>query len=64
MREWLATRLREPRMAAILSIGMIAVSAALAANYSRSLLAFLLFQASILVLYFVRRPSWCSISPG
>jgi branched-chain amino acid transport system permease protein len=58
MREWLATRLREPRMAAILSIGMIAVSAALAANYSRSLLAFLLFQASILVLYFARMTRW------
>ena len=58
MREWLATRLREPRMSAILSIGMIAVSAALAANYSRSLLAFLLFQASILVLYFARMTRW------
>lgn len=58
MREWLATRLREPRMAAILSIGMIAVSAALAANYSRSLLAFLLFQASILLLYFARMTRW------
>ncbi|HEX7513610.1 MAG TPA: branched-chain amino acid ABC transporter permease [Candidatus Methylomirabilis sp.] len=58
MREWLATRLREPRMAAILSIAMIAVSAALAANYSRSLLAFLLFQASILVLYFARMTRW------
>jgi branched-chain amino acid transport system permease protein len=58
MREWLATRLREPRMATILSIGLIAVSAALAANYSRSLLAFLLFQASILVLYFARMTRW------
>jgi branched-chain amino acid transport system permease protein len=58
MRAWLATRLREPRMAAILSIGLIAVSAALAANYSRSLLAFLLFQASILVLYFARMTRW------
>ena len=58
MPEWLATRLREPRMSAILSIGLIAVSAALAANYSRSLLAFLLFQASILVLYFARMTRW------
>jgi branched-chain amino acid transport system permease protein len=62
MREWLATRLREPRMAAILSIGMIAVSAALAANYSRSLLAFLLFQASILVLYFARMTRWLKMA--
>jgi len=62
MREWLATRLREPRMAAILSIGLIAVSAALAANYSRSLLAFLLFQASILVLYFARMTRWLKMA--
>jgi branched-chain amino acid transport system permease protein len=62
MRAWLATRLREPRMSAILSIGLIAVSAALAANYSRSILAFLLFQASILVLYFARMTRWLKVA--
>jgi branched-chain amino acid transport system permease protein len=50
MAGWLA----QPRLAALICIGLILVSAAAVGHYPRSLLAFLLFEASILVLYLAR----------
>jgi branched-chain amino acid transport system permease protein len=58
MRERLTVWLRKPGVGILLTIGLIGVSAALAAHYPRSLIAFLLFQTSILFLYFARMARW------
>jgi branched-chain amino acid transport system permease protein len=43
---------------AIMAIGLLAVSAAAVATFPRSILAFLLFQTSLLVIYAARLPAW------
>jgi branched-chain amino acid transport system permease protein len=54
MRARLAAWLADPRRAAPLSLGLLATSAAAVGYFPRSVLAFLAFQASILVLYLAR----------
>ena len=43
---------------AALAIGMLALSGVAVAVFPRSVLAFLLFQASLLVIYLARIPAW------
>lgn len=54
----LRTWLQHPASAAVLVAAAIGLSAYAVGHYPRSLLAFLLFQASILLLYFARLPRW------
>lgn len=56
MRAQIARWLEHPRLATLLCVGLIGLSAAAVGHYPRSALAFLLFQASILALYFARLP--------
>lgn len=54
----LAAPLRRPIPATITVAGVIALSSYAVAHFPRSLTAFLLFQASILLLYFARIGAW------
>src|SRR4030095_6739916 len=47
-----------PASAFIISVGLIIVTAYAVSHFPRSIVAFMLFQASILVLYFARMPAW------
>jgi branched-chain amino acid transport system permease protein len=47
-----------PVSAFIVSVGLILVTAYAVSHFPRSIVAFMLFQASILVLYFARMPAW------
>ena len=47
-----------PVSAFIISVGLILVTAYAVSHFPRSIVAFMLFQASILVLYFARMPGW------
>jgi branched-chain amino acid transport system permease protein len=47
-----------PTSAFIISVGLIIVTAYAVSHFPRSIVAFMLFQASILVLYFARMPAW------
>jgi len=47
-----------PVSAFIVSVGLILVTAYAVSHFPRSIVAFMLFQASILVLYFARMPGW------
>ncbi len=51
---WLTTVLNRPWPATALVVGVIGLSSFAVAHYPRSLIAFLLFQASILLLYLAR----------
>jgi len=46
--------LDHPTAAIIIAVGLIAVTAYAVSHFPRSIIAFMLFQASILVLYFAR----------
>ena len=48
--------LDRPPTAIAISIGLLAVTAYSVSHFPRSIVAFMLFQASILVLYFARMP--------
>jgi branched-chain amino acid transport system permease protein len=50
--------LAQPVSAFIISVGLILVTAYAVSHFPRSIVAFMLFQASILVLYFARMPGW------
>jgi branched-chain amino acid transport system permease protein len=50
--------LDRPALAITLVVVMLAVTAAAVSHYPRSIIAFMLFQASILLLYFARMPAW------
>jgi branched-chain amino acid transport system permease protein len=50
--------LNRPTPAIIVAVGLIAVTAYAVSHFPRSIVAFMLFQASILVLYFARMPAW------
>ncbi len=50
--------LDRPTPAIIVAVGLIAVTAYAVSHFPRSIVAFMLFQASILVLYFARMPAW------
>ncbi len=61
---WLAALLNRPGPATGIAVAMIALSAYGVAHYPRSLIAFLLFQASILLLYLGRMAPWLKLSLG
>ena len=54
----LAAVLNQPLPAAVTVMVVIALSSYSVAHFPRSILAFMLFQASILLLYFARMPGW------
>ncbi len=56
--------LNRPVPATILAMLAIGLSAFLVSYQPRSILAFLCFQGSILVLYFARVPSWLKVALG
>ncbi|MEK7878578.1 MAG: branched-chain amino acid ABC transporter permease, partial [candidate division NC10 bacterium] len=56
------TWLNRPWPATILVVGITAVSSYAVAHFPRSLIAFLLFQCSILLLYFARVPRWLKLA--
>ena len=59
---WLNSWLNRPWPATILVVGITAVSSYAVAHFPRSLIAFLLFQCSILLLYFARVPRWLKLT--
>ncbi len=59
---WLNSWLNRPWPATILVVGITAVSSYAVAHFPRSLIAFLLFQCSILLLYFARVPRWLKLA--
>jgi len=61
---WLAAVLNRPGPATGLVVATIALSSYSVAHYPRSFWAFLLFQASILLLYFARMAPWLKLSLG
>ncbi len=61
---WVTALLNRPWSATALVAGMLALSSFAVAHYPRSLIAFLLFQASILLLYFARMAPWLKLSLG
>src|SRR4029453_636612 len=50
--------LDRPLPAFVVSVGLLAVTAYAVSHFPRSIVAFMLFQASILVLYFAQMPAW------
>jgi branched-chain amino acid transport system permease protein len=50
--------LERPLPATILSVALILVTAYAVSHFPRSVVAFMLFQASLLLLYFARMPVW------
>ena len=50
--------LSQPVPAFIISVVLLGVTAYAVSHFPRSIVAFMLFQASILVLYFARMPAW------
>jgi branched-chain amino acid transport system permease protein len=50
--------LAQPVSAFIVSVGLILATAYAVSHFPRSIVAFMLFQASILILYFARMPAW------
>ena len=61
---WLSTLLNRPWSAICLVVTVTGLSSLAVAHYPRSLTAFLLFQASILLLYFARMAPWLKLSLG
>jgi len=61
---WLPAVLNRPWAATGLVVGIIGVSSYAVAHFPRSLIAFLLFQASILLLYLARIVPWLKLSLG
>jgi branched-chain amino acid transport system permease protein len=61
---WLTALLNRPWAATILVVAVIGASSYGVAHFPRSVIAFLLFQASILLLYFARMTSWLKLSLG
>jgi branched-chain amino acid transport system permease protein len=61
---WLTALLNRPGWATVLVIGVIGASSYGVAHFPRSVIAFLLFQASILLLYFARISAWLKVSLG
>jgi branched-chain amino acid transport system permease protein len=55
---WISALLDRPVSATVLVVAMLAVTAIAVSHYPRSVVAFMLFQASILVLYFARMRGW------
>ena len=60
----LTALLNRPGWATLLVVGVIGASSYGVAHYPRSVIAFLLFQASILLLYFARMRVWLKVSLG
>jgi len=60
----LTSALNRPWLATGLVVVVIGLSSYAVAHFPRSLLAFLLFQASILLLYFARIPPWLKLALG
>jgi branched-chain amino acid transport system permease protein len=61
---WFAAVLNRPWSAICLVVAVTGLSSFAVAHYPRSLIAFLLFQASILLLYFAKMPAWLKASLG
>jgi branched-chain amino acid transport system permease protein len=61
---WFAALLNRPWSAICLVVAVTGLSSFAVAHYPRSLIAFLLFQASILLLYFAKMPAWLKASLG
>jgi branched-chain amino acid transport system permease protein len=61
---WVSAVLNRPWSAICLVVAVTGLSSFAVAHYPRSLLAFLLFQASILLLYFARMAPWLKLSLG
>ncbi len=61
---WLTAVLNRPWPASCLVVATIALSSFGVAHYPRSLSAFVLFQVSILLLYFARIAPWMKVSLG
>jgi branched-chain amino acid transport system permease protein len=57
----LSAVINRPWPATMLAVAVIAASSYGVAHFPRSVIAFLLFQASILLLYFIRVPSWLKL---
>ena len=61
---WFTSVLDRPWPATVSVVAIIALSSYAVAHYPRSLLAFLLFQGSILLLYFARMLPWLKLALG
>lgn len=61
---WVISLINRPWSATSLAVAVIALSSYAVAHFPRSLIAFLLFQASILLLYFARIAPWLKFSLG
>ena len=61
---WLGALLNRPWPATALAVVVIGASSYGVAHFPRSVIAFLLFQASILLLYFARVTPWLKLSLG
>ena len=61
---WLSALLNRPWPATALAVVVIGASSYGVAHFPRSVIAFLLFQASILLLYFARVTPWLKLSLG
>jgi branched-chain amino acid transport system permease protein len=61
---WLNAILNRPWAATVLVVAVLGVSCVAVASSPRSVLAFLLFQTSILLIYLARIPRWWKVSLG
>ena len=61
---WLSALLNRPWPATALTVAVIGASSYGVAHFPRSVIAFLLFQASILLLYFARVTRWLKLALG
>jgi branched-chain amino acid transport system permease protein len=61
---WFSALLNRPWPATALAVAVIGASSYGVAHFPRSVIAFLLFQASILLLYFARVTPWLKLSLG
>ena len=61
---WLTALLKRPWPATVLAIAVIGLSSYGVAHFPRSVVAFLLFQASILLLYLARVKPWLKLLLG
>ena len=61
---WLSALLNRPWPATALAVAVIGASSYGVAHFPRSVIAFLLFQASILLLYFARVTRWLKLALG
>jgi branched-chain amino acid transport system permease protein len=61
---WFSAILNRPWSATVLVVAVLGASCVAVASSPRSVLAFLLFQTSILLIYLARIPRWWKLSLG